>query len=102
MSDVYLDVAEASAAMRRVESDTRQRAAAHAAAPPAFPSAAAGRGFADAAQRLQSAFARVHERGAQRLDAVCATAAAAVEQYAVVDAANATSARRLDLLGEAL
>lgn len=102
MSDIFIDVAAAEAAMRSVAAATGERAAAHAAAPPEYPTSAAGRGFAGSAARLQAAFARVHERGQERLAAVEATAHAAVEQFAVVDAADAARSGALRQVGEAL
>lgn len=92
MSDIYLDIEQATIAMRSVLGQARERAEAHRALAPAFPVVAAGSGFAGHAARLQAVFVRVHDAGAARIAAVGETAQSALDQFLAVAAADATAA----------
>ena len=102
MTDVFLDVGEASRALQSVAEGVRASHTQHAALTPHFPPHAAGKAFAGHAARLQAAFMTVHERGALRFAHAESVAQAAVAQFAAVGAADDANAAQLRGVGGAL
>lgn len=80
MSEVFLRPLEAMSALQQVVADNDEQRNAHRAEVPDFRVAAAGRNFGSHGERIRNVLARIHERGAWRLDNLSATAQAAHEQ----------------------
>lgn len=79
-SRIHYDHDEVLHALSRAEAQARDASAAHSQARPAMPVSAAGKEFTALAERLQSAFLRVHETGQRRVDVLAQSLAAGTSQ----------------------
>ncbi len=102
MSDIYLDPRGVEEAMRRVVREAQGYKRAHDEVRPQLSSSAVGRGFGGYAQRLQSAFDKVHQRGIQRFDATEDLALAAIAQVRTVAEADGVTSAVVKQVGEEL
>lgn len=83
MSEISLDHMSALDALATLVADGEEQHQRHVASRPNLPASAAGRGFTDRGAAIASMLQKVHDEGANRLQAVRTTAGAAVEQVRV-------------------
>lgn len=84
MSGLFLDHAGALETLHRLAADGEEQLARHSSTSPALPASAAGRDFADRGAAVAAMLQRLHDTGAERIDAVRATADAAAGQVRVL------------------
>lgn len=80
MSGISLDHVAALDALATLVADGEEQHQRHIASRPNLPASSAGRGFTDRGAAIATMLQKVHEEGANRLQAVRTTADAAVEQ----------------------
>ncbi|QGU03787.1 hypothetical protein [Corynebacterium comes] len=84
MSELFLDHTGALQALNHLVADGEEQLARHISTSPALPATTAGRDFTDRGTAIAALLQRLHDVGAERIDAVRATAEAAASQVRVL------------------
>lgn len=95
MAEIHFDPAHTTSQLRAVVESVVEQATVHNSTIPQFPVSSAGRDFAGHGQRIQSMLARLHARGAWRLDNFQSTVRAASLQAAELTAGDQYNADTL-------
>lgn len=95
MSGIHLDHGAALQALTRLLADNEEQLNRHHSTRPSLPPAALGRDFTAHGQRIAALLQRVHELGAERIDALRTTADAAAQQVRVYGGVDKQLAERL-------